>query len=652
MKTFFKIVGLITLIAFIGLIIYVFTLTTFSERADKEKADISANDAPIMANVEKQVENNPLKNAYFGDLHVHTGNSFDAYIFNTRSTPDDAYNFAKGDAIRHPLFYKLNLTTPPLDFLAVTDHAEYMGILKAMNETDHAVSRADGAQDMFSTDPDKVTAAFGKMGSSISSSVIYDDYYDEDIILSTWQRTKEAADRHNDPGVFTTFSAYEYTAMKVIDGSINAGFAGGNLHRNVVFRDQAPREVFGALQSSNPEDLWDWMDEKRDDGMDVLAIPHNSNVSNGEMFKLTSYENRPLTKAHAKQRLRNEPIVEITQVKGTSETAPALSPNDEWADFEQYDYLLSTFVKSKLHGSFIREALANGLGLEAQGKGNPYQFGIIGSSDSHVSAGSYDEDYFWSKIGIVDGTKVRRGSVPGYFTKTWENHDYDQTADLWFSRWGASGLAVVWAEENTRDSLFNGMRKRETFGTSGTRIRVRLFAGYDYDADLLKDADLLAQAYAGGVPMGGELKADGNRQPALLAWAIRDPYAAPLQRLQIVKAWYENGKAQEMVFDAACSDGLTPDAQTHRCPDNGAKVDIKTCEISADKGDPELSVVWKDPTFKPTQNAAYYVRVLENPTCRWSTWDAVNKNADPNPRLKTTIQERAWSSPVWFQAAH
>ena len=623
-------------------------MTACSEREQKKAEKIDPAEAPITTSQEKKVENNPNKNAYFGDFHVHTGNSFDAYIFYTRTTPADAYRYARGQTIRHPLKYKLNLTTPPLDFLAVTDHAEYLGILKAINETDHPISKAPNAQDMFSFDDDKIFAAFSLIGNSIRTGEIYEDFYDADIVEDTWKRTQQTADEFYEPGKFTTFKGYEYTATRPLMGEDQTDtFTGGNLHRNVIFKDAAPKDVFGSLQSPNPEDLWDWMDKNRANGIDVISIPHNSNVSNGEMFSLQTYYRNEIDAAYSEQRRRNEPIVEITQVKGTSETHPALSPTDEWSNFELYEYLLSSEVKSKINGSFVREALANGIGLEQSGKGNPYKFGLIGSTDSHVAAGSYDEDYYWSKVGLVDGTKVSRGSVAGYFNKSWEHYEPETQVDLWFGRWGASGYAGIWATQNTREALFDSLQNRETFATTGTRIRVRFFAGYDYEDTLLSDPKLLEKAYQNGVPMGGELNARKDSAPTLLAWAMRDPYAAPLQRLQIVKVWHANGAPQEKLFDVACSDGLKPDPNTHRCPDNGAKVDISDCSITRDKGDPELSAIWQDPEYDSAQSAAYYVRVLENPTCRWSTWDAVNVGAEPNPIFPKTIQERAWSSPIW-----
>lgn len=592
---------------------------------------------------------NANKNAYFGDLHIHTKNSFDAYIFNVRNTPDDVYRFASGDTIKHPLGFDLTIAGEPLDFVAATDHGAYMGILPAMHDPDNALSKLDIAKDMFGTDPELITQAFGKMGGSVRSGVPYDEIYDREIIDATWQNAVATADKYYVPGKLTTFAAYEYTAVST-QGRGDNSFIGGNLHRNVVFKDAAPKRLFSTLDSINPEDLWTWMDSERAEGRDVLAIPHNSNVSDGEMFAMTKYYGGDIDAAYTQQRLKNEPIVEMTQVKGTSETHPALSPNDEWASFEIYDKLLSSQVVSKINGGYVREALANGLELERKTGTNPYKFGMIGSSDSHVAGGAFDEKDYWSKVGILDATAESRGSVPPGGAKTWDGIQRNVNAEDWFSRWGASGYAVVWAEENTREAIFNGMANKETYATSGTRIQVRMFGGYGYDASVVSDAELVSKAYAGGVPMGGDLAAS-DKAPSFVVWAARDPRSAPLQRLQMVKVWHADGKAQEKLYDIACSDGASPDPATHRCPDNGASVDLASCAVSTGSGDPELKTLWTDPNFDASMSASYYVRVLENPTCRWSTWDALKAGVERHPDLPATIQERAYTSPIWYNAA-
>jgi len=583
------------------------------------------------------IEANPLRNAYFGDLHVHTNWSFDAFMFGNRTDPDDAYRFAKGETILHPSGRQMTLSAP-LDFQAVTDHGLYLGMMRAMFDPhsivgSHPVSEqlrnAQGAEGLREN--------FLKLIDRFGLAREEDDLDNPEVHRDAWKRIVEAAERHNDPGNFTTFIGYEYTT---------AGGNMENLHRNVIFRGgDAPEVIFSAHMSRNPEDLWDWMDAQREMGRDVIAIPHNSNGSDGWMFRLSDWSEQPFTADYADQRMRNEPLVENTQVKGTSDTHPALSPNDEWADFEIMSVKVATDDPSQPSGSYVREAFLSGLMLEETQGFNPFAFGVIGSSDSHVSAGSFEEDDYWGKIGLLDATPAQRGSVPvpgagegeGMFTSTRN------------SEFGASGLAVAWAESNTRESIFDAFRRKETYSTSGPRMLLRFFAGYGFPDDIATRADGVEQADQIGVPMGGDLIAKDDAAPSFVVWASRDAGSAPLERLQIVKGWIADGEMQEKVFDIACSDGRSPDAKTHRCPDNGASVDLATCEISNDVGAASLSANWSDPEFDAAVRSFYYVRALENPTCRWSTWDAIRSGVAPNPQLHATIQERAWSSPVWYR---
>ncbi|MEP4051198.1 MAG: DUF3604 domain-containing protein [Litorimonas sp.] len=594
--------------------------------------------------IEQTAGYNPSKNVYFGDLHIHTKNSFDAYIFNVRTTPADVYRFASGDTLKHPAGFDITLSGPPLDFVAATDHGAYMGVVPAMDDPSNPLSKLELSKKMFAAnDPDSIIRNFQTIGQSVRTGEPIEGLYDRDLVDRTWQDAVATADRYYKPGKLTTFAAYEYTAVTTRGGS-EGTFAGGNLHRNVVFENKAPKRLFSVLESPNPENLWDWMDEERAAGRDVMAIPHNSNVSDGKMFDMVDYGGGVIDSDYTSQRIRNEPIVEMSQVKGTSETHPALSPNDEFASFEIYDKLLASNIESKINGSYIREALARGLALEKATGTNPYAFGLIGSSDSHVAGGSYDEKDYWSKVGVVDGTAESRGSVPPGGAKTWEGVERDLNAENWFSRWSAAGYAAVWAEENTRESIFNGMRQKETYATSGPRIKLRFFGG-DMHADMLTSPTMVDQGYSAGVPMGGNLTTD--TAPTFLAWAARDPRGAPLDRIQIIKSWNTTSGPQEAVYDMACSDGSEPDPDTNRCPDNGASVDLKNCAPSTEQGDPELKAVWTDPDYTSGESAAYYVRVLENPTCRWSTWDALKAGTEFHPDLPTTIKERAWSSPIW-----
>ena len=629
---------------------------------------------------------NKDRNPYYGDLHVHTKYSFDAYVFGVTASPDDAYRYAKGAAVKHPLGYEMKLREP-LDFYAVTDHGFYMGMIQAYADTSTDISQNDFAEPFHNLNRlDNLTVESAGERSNIFSSVLgatiikpYPDWhpnllkayfsrntqgalrsFDYDIHKSAWADVARSANEHNDPGNFTTFIGYEFTTSTDIEG--------GNLHRNVIFESsKASIRPWTRIDSINPEDLWTWQDRLREKGVDTISMPHNSNGSNGQMFEMESFKGNALDVEYAEKRMRNEPLVEITQVKGTSETHPLLSPDDEWADFEIMDVRVGSRppTYSKPSGSYVREAYLNGLTLEFTKQGNPYKFGLIGSSDTHVVASSLDESNYWSKVGLLDGDPENRGSVPlkeenvarleeymrafnqPISTVTLEQGKYANTG---FTQWGASGLAAAWAEENTRESLFAAFRRKETFATTGPRISVRFFGGYNLSSIDLNSESLVSEAYSKGVTMGADLLNNDDQIPEFIVWALRDMNSAPLQRIQIIKGWIDmnSGRPKEKVFDIACSDGLEPDPITNRCPDNGARVNINDCSITSNVGSSELKTVWKDPEFKVDDKAFYYVRVLENPTCRWSTWDAIKSGFKPREGLHETIQERAWSSPIWY----
>ncbi len=608
-----------------------------SQTTDTGQAD--AVEAAAQTAAEPVIEVNPNKNAYFGDTHVHTILSFDAYIMGTRRTPDDAYEFAKGGAIEHASGFKMQMKKP-LDFLAVSDHAFYLGMMRELADEegpygDHRLSEVVAGATSAQGSTAAFQAVLGHLRDRDPNAP--DDLDDRDVRRSAWQEVIESAERHNDPGNFTAFIGYEFTS---------SGPGAQNLHRNVIFRnDKVPAIPFSRLDSINPEDLWAWMDTNRDQGIESLAIPHNPNGSDGWMFERTYFQSdKPIDAAYAELRMRNEPLVENSQVKGTSDTHPLLSPNDEWADFELMELRIASTLPSRPEGSYVRNALLNGMLIEEETGTNPYKFGVIAASDTHNAAGSFEEDNYWSKTGLMDINPVNRGSVP--------LPDSDPASPEYASGasnfWGASGLAGVWAESNTRDALYDSFRRKETFATSGPHIRVRFFGGRGLDASLEGTDDVIATAYANGVPMGGEINGPGDEAPSFYLWASKDPDTEKLQRLQIIKGWIEDGDRKEAVFDVACSDGGQVDPATNRCPDNGASVDIATCATTPDVGASELSATWTDPGFDPGQRAFYYVRVLENPKCRWSTWDAIRAGTPPNPNMHATIQDRAWSSPIWF----
>ncbi|MDE0349684.1 MAG: DUF3604 domain-containing protein [Gammaproteobacteria bacterium] len=572
------------------------------------------------------------RQVYFGDLHIHTRYSFDAFLFGTRTDPDDAYAFARGEPLRHPSGFDVQLSRA-LDFYAVTDHGFYLGMWSAMTDPAHPLHGDPDARTYLDakTTPER-SRAFRTAGQFLT------DNFSEADVRSAWAEIVASANRNYTPGELTTFIAYEYTSSYPTDR--------GNLHRNVVFRgDTAPSMPFSRLDSLNPEDLWAWMDLQRQRGMDVISIPHNSNGSNGRMFALTQTDGTPIDAAYATRRMRNEPLIENTQIKGTSDTHPFLSPNDEWADFEIMPHRVATLLRSRPQGSYAREAWRNGLVMQERDGLNPYRFGVVGSSDTHNSGDVFDEDRFVSKVGTLDSDPVGRGSVP--VNPAEEIPGYREGSNIYF---GASGLAAAWADENSRSALFDAFRRRETYSTTGTWIRLRFFGGYGLSEDML-DAASVSQAYASGVPMGGDLVRQESGAPGFLVWAAQDPQAAKLQRLQIVKGWVADNRSHEQVYDVACSDGLAVDPDTHRCPDNGAIVDISDCSITEGVGASELSALWHDPYFDPDQRAFYYVRVLENPTCRWSTWDAVRAGTAPRGSVPATIQERAFSSPIWYDPA-
>ena len=629
-------------------------------------------------NLERQNDDRPDpnqdRNAYFGDLHVHTKYSFDAYAFGTLATPYDAYRFAKGEAIKHPAGFDMQLRQP-LDFYGVTDHGMFMGVAAVAADTSSDISKHPFAQPLHGlNEPDNMDRwslldrmrSFG-LGRALSLATREGEVDPEEslsITRSAWADSVKAADMHNDPGRFTTFVAYEYTSTADDAGS---------LHRNVIFEgsDRVPEVPFSRMHSVNPEDLWDWMDTLREAGVESMAIPHNSNKSNGHMFKLVDWAGDPIDDEYAVQRIRNEPLVEITQIKGTSETHPALSSRDEWADFE----LVSTRgvgmgkpLPSEPEGSYVREGLRRGLEMQAQGITNPYAFGVIGSSDTHTGAAQNDESNFSSKLGILSADAQVRGSVPLDLVESTligilpgqEVAEVDGESFLGGQQteFGASGLAAVWAEENTRESIYAALRRKETFATTGPRMRLRFFAGYGLLDDLLEMADGVALAYATGVTMGADLTAntvDGDGAalqhgaPQFAIWAQADVNSAPLQRLQIVKGWIDAvGETQEDVIDVACAGAVAVNATSNRCPDNGPRVNLSDCSFSAKTGAAELRAVWTDPNFDASERAFYYARVLENPTCRWNTWDAIRAGTKPRSDLAATLQERAWSSPIQY----
>ena len=597
-------------------------------------ATSAATEAPASPAASDRPAANPERNAYFGDVHVHTGWSFDAFTNGSRATPTDAYAWAQGQEITNSgMGGKIQIQTP-LDFYMVAEHAEFMGVFNQMSNPESPLSKTELAKGVNSPDPVVRMQTFAGVLRDMSAGKVDPMLTDPALASTVWAEIVKAADAAYRPGHFTTFAGFEWTANP----------QKRNLHRVVVFRDTAklPGMVLSALESEDPETLWKWMDELRAKGSTLLAIPHNGNASDGRMFETVRFDGKqPIDAAYNAIRARNEPLYEITQIKGTSETHPDLSPNDEFAGFEQWDYTLSADYERPKHrrGSFARQALLEGLSQEATGNGNPFKYGFIGDTDTHNAAGSNEEFNYTGKFAFENDASHR--------LKGMEGQPAGQVRQV--QEFSSGGLAGVWAEANTRESIFDAMQRRETFGTSGTMIKVRLFGGWDFtDADL-KGAGVVRAGYARGVPMGSDLKAPTGKAPSFVVMASKDPKSGNLDRVQIVKGWLDgSGKQHETVYDVAWSGDRKPDPKTGKLPPVGDTVDAATAQYTNNIGAAELATVWTDPDFDPAERAFYYVRVLEIPTPRWSTIDAVRLGVPVPKGLPVSIQERAWTSPIWY----
>jgi hypothetical protein len=574
------------------------------------------------------VPQNPDREAFFGDMHLHTAYSFDAIASGTGTTPEDAYRYARGETVEY--MGRPVRRGRPLDFLAVTDHSEYLGVPFDATDPNGPLAGTRWPDAIANVDGDTL----GYMGlfspsAFRGSEPPIEELLTERLLTSNWQREIDAAERFNDPGRFTTLVAYEWSPMP----------GGAHLHRNVIFRGpDYPDRPFSSLDSQRPEDLWSYVEGLRERGIDSVLIPHNSNLSQGLMFATTDSAGDPITREYAMRRLTNERLVEIAQNKGTSEARPEFGAPDEFADFELV--VLPAEVDADPAGGYVRHALARGLEIEAAIGVNPFRFGLIGSSDFHSGTSSTEEDNFTGALGRSDDVQHPAEVL------TRVNPLSRATA----TTFSAGAITGVWAESNTREAIFDALKRREAFATSGTRIRVRFFAGTAFEDDFVERPDWVAAAYSEASPMGADLprlaNTDGPLQIAV--HATRDPDGANLDRIQIVKIWREAGEAHEAIFDVVWSGDRVRDPATGQLPPVGDTVELSTASYTNTIGAAQLSTVWTDDEFDPSSPAVYYARVLEIPTPRWSTYLAV-RSGEPLPdNVPLTLQERAWTSPVFY----
>jgi len=598
-------------------------------------------------------------NLYWGDTHLHTSYSFDAFLNKNQSAdPDTAYRWAKGMPVIHPYTQARVQINQPLDFLVVSDHAEGMGVIRAItNETEEYGDEGflksivrwftvrfirfvydDGEGDGMSlfnevlpekaqnpgTDPvkDPSNKLYDSLGNMLPTEV------------TAWGEIVDAAERHNQPGKFTAIMGWEWSSIPT----------GANLHRVVMSPDGGDKAKqyipFGSDQSQYPEDLWAWLDKtSKQTGSEFIAIPHNSNVSKGYMFPEVTLKGQPITVNYAQTRMMWEPVVEITQIKGDSETHSSLSPEDEFADFENYGFYLQKTPEEPNYtqGDFVRSGLKRGLEIEKKIGINPYKFGVIGSTDSHTGLSTAEEDNFWGKFAhdSTPNTK-RKGIIGGTKASGWSM--------------SAAGLAAVWSEENTRQGIYSAFKRREVYATTGPRIQVRMFGGWGFDEKALESESLAEYGYQQGVPMGGDLSGITNKDAKIqfLIRATKDPMGANLDRVQVVKGWLdESGVAQEKVFNVVWSDNRQLD-NNGKLASVGDTVNREDASYENSIGSTELSTIWKDPEFNKTQRAFYYVRVLQIPTARHSLYDAIALQIEAPNEGPDVIQERAYTSAIWY----
>ena len=603
-----------------------------------------ARNTPYSPYAQRDFPDRPL----WGDTHLHTAISFDAGAFGARLLPPDAYKFAKGEEIVAATGQPVRMSRP-LDFLVVADHSDNMGLFPELQAgTPFVMASETGRRwnKMINAGGQEAVAAAVELIAAFSQGKFPEELKSvpgTGIYKNTWDALIEAAENANDPGRFTAFIGYEWTSL----------VKGNNLHRVVVYRDGAvraklvqPFTMTPPLGSPNPMDLWKWMaDYENKTAGQVLAIAHNGNMSNGIMFPESKAFGKRIGKSYAEQRIRWEPLYEATQIKGDGETHPYLSPDDEFADYETWavgNLDLSVLkTNDMLKAEYARSGLRTGLKLEEKIGTNPYQFGMIGSTDSHTALTAIEEENFFGKHAGTEPAATR------YL------HPMAKMGDKEYPGWSmaASGWAAVWAQENTRESIFEAMQRKETYATTGSRMTVRFFGGWNFEAS---DANTRLPANAGytkGVPMGGNLSSqpDGKAAPGFLVGATKDPMGGNLDRVQVIKGWLDDeGNTQEKVYDVAWSGNRSPNSDNGKLPSVGNTVDVANASWTNTIGANHLITVWKDPDFDPQQRAFYYARVIEIPTPRWTAYDAKYFGLDMPDNIPMITTERAYTSPIWY----
>lgn len=591
-------------------------------------------------NYSPYVEDDYPNRVYFGDTHLHTSYSTDAGMIANTLGPIEAYRFAKGEVVTSSTGLKTRLQRP-LDFLVIADHAESLGLAPMIAESNERLLQTEVGKQLYDlVNAGKNLAAYGLWSKTRQTDG--DPLADlQDVVKSFWERQTSTAEQFNNPGKFTALIGFEWTSMP----------QGNNLHRVVIFRDnkqkadqQLPITSYDTL---DPEILWSWMaDYEQRTGGQILAIPHNGNLSNGLMFDSVTLNGKALDRNYAKRRARWEPLYEVTQMKGDGEAHPLLSPTDEFADFETWDkgsFGSQAKTVDMLPREYARAGLKSGLAWEQKLGVNPFKFGMIGSTDSHTSLATATEDNYFGKVSVMEPEVRAKQMLTAITGRTGEPEVQNL---VWQT--SAAGLAAVWARENTREALWDAMARKEVYATTGTRIRLRLFAGWNFHASDLDRPGFAKYGYANGVPMGGDLNAGGGASPTFLIQVLRDPDGANLDRIQIVKGWMNaDGNTQERIYDVAVSDGRKIDANGRCSTPVGNTVDTVGPSYRNSIGEPQLMAFWKDPDFDPSQHAFYYVRVLEIPTPRWTLYDAARLGTIIPTEAPHTIQERAYSSPVW-----